>query len=158
MRKGQSKGKGKGKRKGKGKCFSGRPFFAPYQSKSSKKGFTKSLSANPGKGSSGPGKAQAHEAHAKGKEAGKKKRKNKKKASAHEAEGTDLVPVQQSTSCQTSTAASGSNGPAAGDAEGFCWMATVVPPDQPYACMSDGMVSLDQNPLFVIVDIGCARA
>eukprot|EP00971_Amphidinium_carterae_P248517 4933522-Amphidinium_carterae.1 len=104
MRKELSKGKGKGKRKGKGieKGFLGRPFFAPYQSKG----------ANPGKGSSGPGIAQAHKAHeeeedalaAKGKGGGKKKGKNKKKASAHEAKGADLIPVQQSTSYQTSTA------------------------------------------------------
>eukprot|EP00971_Amphidinium_carterae_P237482 4714396-Amphidinium_carterae.1 len=74
---------------------------AADQSKGGRKGFTKSHSANPGKGPPGPGNAQAHEAHdeeedaalaAKGKGGGKKKRKNKKKASAHEAEGTDLIP------------------------------------------------------------------
>eukprot|EP00971_Amphidinium_carterae_P202893 4026367-Amphidinium_carterae.2 len=57
LRKGSSKGKGKGKRKGKGKGkgFSGRPFFNPFQPKGGKKGFTKSSSANPGKGPSAPG-------------------------------------------------------------------------------------------------------
>eukprot|EP00971_Amphidinium_carterae_P037782 742977-Amphidinium_carterae.1 len=158
MRKGSSKGKGKGRRKGKwkGKGFSGRPFFNPFQPKGGRKGASKSSSAIPGKGSPGPGQAQAHEAHdeeedalaAKGKGTGKKKWNKNKKASAHEAEGTDLLPVQQSTSYQTSAAASGSTGPATGDTTGFCWL----------AYMSDGLVSLEQDPLFIIVDIGCTRA
>eukprot|EP00971_Amphidinium_carterae_P229648 4556773-Amphidinium_carterae.1 len=37
-------------------------------------------------------------------------------------------------------------------------MTSVIHPTSSYAYMSDGMVSLDQNPLFVIVDIGCTRA
>eukprot|EP00971_Amphidinium_carterae_P141576 2805112-Amphidinium_carterae.1 len=97
------------------------------KSKGGKKGTSKSSSAIPGKGPPGPGQEQAHEAHdeeedalaAKGKGAGEKKRNKKKKASAHEAEGTDLLPVQQSTSYQTSAAVSGFSGPATGDTIGY---------------------------------------